>query len=115
MSQQTKVPPSELLTTAEPTPQLSPASVNRTEAPETRSTQSRKKVQIKTSIHNLKPKLSAPISRDSENAKIAANILTATLPALLAAGLVTKGTHKDSGNTVLVFPSTLWTEELRLR
>ena len=64
---------------------------------------------------NLKPKLSSPTSSENENEKIAANILTAVLPTLLAAGLVTKGHHKDSGNTVLVFPSTLWTDELRLK
>lgn len=114
MSQQTKAQPSELSTTEERTQPLPPAAVNRTAAPGQHSTRLVKTARTKNSTHNLKPKLSSPISSGNENATIAANILTATLPTLIQAGLVQKMRH-ESGNMVLVFPSTLWTDEIRLK
>ena len=114
MSQQTKAQPSELSTMEEPTQPLQPAAVNRTGAPGQHSTRLAKTARIKHSTRNLKPKLSSPITSDSESVKVAANILPATLPTLIQAGLVKKMRH-ESGNMVLVFPSTLWTDEIRLK
>ncbi len=114
MSQQKKLRHLGSSMTVEPTPLLLQEKDNRTEAQEVRFTPSAKTVSTKHSMTNLKPKLSSPISSDSENATIAANILTATLPTLISAGLVQKMRH-ESGNMVLVFPSTLWTDEIRLK
>ena len=115
MSQQTKHPHLELSTTGEPTQPLPPVAVNRTGQDGQHSTRSRKTVQIKPSTKRLSEKLSNPTLNVEENARIAANILTATVPTLIKAGLVQKKLHSESGNMVLVFPSTLWTDELRMR
>ncbi len=116
MSKQTKKRQhSELSTTAEPTPPLLPESVNRTEARGQHSTQSAKMEHTKTSMTSLSRKLSSPISSVNDNAKMAANILTATLPALIEAGMVTKATHRETGNILLVFNPSMWTDDFRLR
>lgn len=116
MSQQTKKRrPSGSSTMAEPTQPLLPESVNRTEARGQHSTPSAKMEHTKTSTPNLSKRLSSPILNVNDNAKIAANILTATLPALIEAGMVTKATHRESGNILLVFNPSVWTEDFRLR
>ena len=115
MSQQKKRQPSELLTTAEPTPQLLPVAANSTEANGQHSTQSAKTANSPTSTTKPAPTLSSRTNSENENAIIAAGVLKSTLPTLLEAGLIKTAKHQGSGRILLVFEPELWTEDFRLK
>lgn len=114
MSQQKKPRHSELSRTVEPTPLLSPVSVNRTEADGQHFTQSPKTANTLTSTITPKPTLSSPILSAGENERIAAGLLETVLPSLLAAGLIKKVTVTGSNLILLGFDPSLWSEDFRL-
>ena len=116
MRQPKKKPPRlASLLMGEPTRQLLPGGGNRTEALGQHSTQSADTESTPTSTTRQQPKLSNPILNVGENERISAGVLTVTLPALLATGLIRKATHAETGNILLVFDPNLWTEEFRLK
>lgn len=108
--QQTPRPHSTLSTMDVNTPPYVLERANTTEASEKPCTQSAKTANLasstKISTGNTLPHIS------SENA--AATLFKSTVLALLAAGLLKRGKDKH-GNTVLVMPSTVWNNEMRLK
>lgn len=115
MCQHKKNQHSELLTTGGGSPLSQSAAVNTKAQSGQPSTPSQKTESTPTSTTSSMPKSSNLTLNVSENDLIAAGILTSVVPTLLAAKLIRKLRHKETGEVHLVFPSTLWTEELRLR
>lgn len=115
MSKQTKVRPSALWMTGGGIQQLPPAAVNTVEASGKPSTQSASLGRTQNSTNNLPPKLSSLTEKEKENALLAAGILASTVPTLVQAGLIRKARHKETREIVLVFPSTLWTDDLKVK
>ena len=112
---QTKRRPSGLLTTEGSTPLLPPAAVNRTAALGQHSTPSAKTEPIHTSIPRSSGTLSNLTENEKENALLTVGVFASTLPALLNYRMVRKAKNKTTGEVLLVFPSTLWTDDLRLK
>lgn len=99
---------------AESTQQLRREGVNRTEAKEKQSSPSPKTGLTQPYMSNLSA-MSLPLTEsEKENALLAAGILTSTVPTLLKAGWVRMAKNQN-GEIVLVFPSTVWTDRLRLK
>lgn len=115
MSRQMKPLRSELLTTAGRTQPSQPAAVNRTEAPGQHSTQSAKTANTHISTKTLSEMLSNLTESEKENVLLAAGIFASTLSTMTKSGLARRARNQATGEVVLVFPSTLWTDELRLR
>ena len=113
--QQKKARPSESLTTVEPTQRLQPVDVNRMEASGQHSTPSAKTGNSRTSTTNLNVMLSNLTETERENALLAAGIFASTLTTLLKAGMVRKVRNKVTGEVLLAFPSTVWTDDLKLK
>lgn len=115
MSQQKKHQLSGLLTMGELTRLLPPVAVNSAEANAKPSIPSPKRENTPTSTQNLSGMSLNPTENERENALLAAGIFASTLPALLKSGLVRRAKNKLTGEVVLVFPSTVWTPDLKLK
>ena len=98
----------------ENTQQSRRGSVNRTEASGKRFTPSQRTVNTPLSMSNLLAKSSNPTAEETENAVLAAGILTSTVSTLIKAGYVRAGKNQN-GEIVLIFPSTVWDGSLRLK
>ena len=110
----TKRLPSELLTTGGRTQQLPPAAVNSQAARGQHSTRSVKTGNTPTSTHNSSVTLSSLTGSEKENALLTAGVFASTLGAMLHYGMVRKARNMRTGEIMLVFPSTVWTDDLRL-
>lgn len=99
---------------ADNTQQSRRGSVNRTEANEKRSTQSQKLENTPHSMNNSTVTLSPLTESEKENATLAAGILTSTVSTLIKAGWVRMAKNQH-GEIVLIFPSVIWTDKLRLK
>ena len=99
---------------AENTQQSRRGSVNRTEAKEKLSTQYQNMDYTPNSIPSLSAKSSNLTDREEENAVLAAGILTSTVSTLIKAGWVRMAKNQH-GEIVLIFPSVVWTDKLRLK
>lgn len=110
-----KAPPSALLTTAENTRQLQPGGVNSMVANERRYTPSAKTGNTPTSTNNLNVTLLNLTEREKENALLTADVFASTLPALLKYKLVRKARNMSTGEILIIFPSTVWTDDLKLK
>lgn len=102
---------SELSMTAGHTPQLQPAAVNRTAASARPSSPSQNSGSMQSYIPSLKAASLSLTESESENVQKAADILAAIMPTLLAAGAIRRARNSVTGEVLLVFPSTLWSEE----
>lgn len=99
---------------ADNTQQSRRGGVNRTEASEKRSIQSQKMANTPPSTNNSPVTLSSLTESEKENATLAAGILTSTVSTLIKAGWV-RMARNQHGEIVLIFPSTVWTDKLRLK
>jgi len=115
MTKQMKPQHSELLTMVERTQQLQFAAVNTKGASAKPSTQSANLGRINPSMTNLPQTLSSLTESEKDNALKAALILASTVPTLVRAGMIRKARHKETKEIVLVFPSTLWTDDLKVK
>ena len=115
MTKQTKPQPSELLTMVERTQRLRFAAVNTKGASAKPSTQSANLGHIKPSTTNLLQTSSSLTENEKDNALKAALILASTVPTLVRAGMIRKARHKETKEILLVFPSTVWTDDLKVK
>ena len=99
---------------ADNTQQSRRGGVNRTEANGRQSSQSPKTANMPTSTNNSPVTLSPITESERENAILAAGILTSTVSTLVKAGLVRMAKNQH-GEIVLIFPSVVWTDKLRLK
>ena len=67
-----------------------------------------------TSTNNSPVTLSPLTESERENAVLAAGILTSTVSILIKAGYV-RAARNQNGEIVLIFPSVVWTDKLRLK
>ena len=114
--QQTKLQPSGSLMTGELIPPYQSASVNTKEAPGQHSTPSPDLGSLPsitmTSAANTSSRTNS--AKQDESPKIAAVLFRSTVLALLAAGLAKRG-RDGKGNIVIVLPSTVWQDDMRLK
>lgn len=112
--QQKKAPHLELLTMAAHTQPLPQGGVNTTGQGATHSIQSAKTASTPLSTTSSVLTSSNLTEKERENALLAAGILASTVPTLLKAGLVRKVRNKDTREVLLAFPSTVWTDDIKL-
>ena len=84
------------------------------EAKEKPSTRYQSMANTPNSTPSLSAKSSNLTDKEMENAVLAAGILTSTVSTLIKAGYVRAGKNQH-GEIVLIFPSTVWTDKLRLK
>lgn len=112
--QQKKAPHSALLTMGELTQPLAQDGVNTTAVLGQHSTRSAKTESTPPSTTSSVLTSSNLTEKERENALLAAGILASTVPTLLKAGLIRKVRNKDTREVLLAFPSTVWTDDIKL-
>ena len=98
----------------ENTPASQHASGKKAEANGKRFTPSQRTAHIPPSTISSSEMLYPLTESEKENATLAAGILTSTVSTLIKAGYVRAGKNQN-GEIVLIFPSTVWTDKLRLK
>ena len=115
MTKQMKPQLLESLMMVERTQQLQSAAVNTKGASAKPSTQLANSGHIKPSTTNLPQTSSNLTENEKDNALKAALILASTVPTLVRAGMIRKARHKETKEILLVFPSTVWTDDLKVK
>lgn len=114
-NQQKKTQLSESLMTGGRSHALPPVSVNTKAVNGQHYTQLAKTENTPISTTNSSQKSLNLTESERENALLAAGILASTVPTLLKAGLLRRARNQVTGEALLVFPSTVWTDELKLK
>lgn len=104
---------SELLTTEGSILVSRSAGVNIKEAPGQHSTQSAKTEIMPNTTMISGANTSSPTESEKKSERIAATLFRSTVLTLMKSGRVKKGTD-NQGNTVIVLPSTFWSNEIKL-
>lgn len=114
--QQTKPPRSALLMTGELIQPYQSASVNTKAAAGQPSTPFPALANSQNTMTNLDGNISSRTNsaKQGESPKIAAVLFRSTVLALLAAGMLKRG-RDGKGNIVIVMPSTVWQDDIRLK